>query len=174
MAGVKISRAENENRFKKGMYPTETDFANVFASFVHKDDTVKMSQVSFGEGGGNLGEVIDGKADKQTVETFVKEVETALGTVRDEETGEITKTVIDDLRRRIEAAENDLAARPTGSFLRQVADLDAYTDAQDGEIVQYVGQTDGRYTRGWFYERAEDLDTGDRIWQNITTSPAIV
>lgn len=44
------------------------------------------------------------------------------------------------------------APAPT-NYLKQVADLDAYTDAQEGEIVQYVGTSTADYTRGFCYER---------------------
>ena len=250
MSGIKISRTENENRFKKGMYPTENDFANAFASFVHKDDTISMSQVTLAEGEETIDEVIDKKADKQTLEDFISEIETVLETTRDEETGEISKTVIQDLSKRIEDAEkkladtsntaernenaivkilsilgkqegetvSELAERFTSlsgdyatvyafvskvkdflesadvadetinrwqeiesflqgitdtetltgllqemkqeiieqipdNYLEQVADLDGYTDAPEGKIVQYIGQTNENYTRGFMYER---------------------
>lgn len=41
----------------------------------------------------------------------------------------------------------------TGNYLKQISDLDAYTEAQEGEIVQYVGQSTAEYTRGFCYER---------------------
>ena len=37
--------------------------------------------------------------------------------------------------------------------MEQVADLDGYTDAEEGKIVQYIGQTNENYTRGFMYER---------------------
>lgn len=40
-----------------------------------------------------------------------------------------------------------------GKFVKQVEDLDAYTDAPDGEIVEYIGETDENYTNGYFYKR---------------------
>lgn len=43
----------------------------------------------------------------------------------------------------------------TGNYLKQIADLDAYTEAQEGEIVQYVGSTTENYRRGFCYERVE-------------------
>jgi len=253
MSGVKISRTENENRFKKGMYPTENDFANAFASFVHKDDTISMSQVTLGDTDETIGEVIDQKADKKNLEDFIKDVDTILETVRDPETGEISKTVIQDLSKRIEDAGKVLAdtsntaeqnesaiakilsilgkqegetvselaekftslsgdyatvyafvskvkdflesadvadttinrwqeiesflkgitdtetltgllqemkqeiieqiPEPQSNYLEQVEDLDAYTDAPKGKIVQYIGQTNENYTRGFMYER---------------------
>lgn len=251
MSGTKKDRESLKNRFKKGMYPTEDDFADVFESYVHKDDTIKMSQVVLEEGGESVGEVIDKKADKKTLDAFIEEVDTVLETVRDAETGEITKTVIQDLTKRIEDAEEDLAdaannaekngdavakiltilgkqdgetvselaerfstlsgsyatvyafvskvkaflesadasdetinrwqeiesflqgitdketltglleslkteimqSVPKGNFLKLVDDLDAYTDASDGEIVKYTGQTNEKYTRGFDYER---------------------
>lgn len=251
MSGTKKDRESLKNRFKKGMYPTEDDFADVFESYVHKDDTIKMSQVVLEEGGESVGEVIDKKADKKTLDAFIEEVDTVLETVRDAETGEITKTVIQDLSKRIKDAEDDIAETsntaeknenaiakilsilgkqdgetvselaekftalsgdyatvyafiskvkaflesadvadttinrwqeienflqgitdtetltgllenlkteikneiPKGNFLEQVADLDGYTDAEDGKIVQYIGQTNEQYERGHFYER---------------------
>lgn len=251
MSGIKKDRESLKNRFKKGMYPTEDDFADAFESYVHKDDTIKMSQVVLEDGGESVGEVIDKKADKKTLDAFIEEVDTVLETVRDAETGEITKTVIQDLTKRIEDTEEDLADAannaekngdavakiltilgkqdgetvselaerfstlsgsyatvyafvskvkaflesadasdetinrwkeiesflqgitdketltgllehlkteikneiPKGNFLEQVADLDGYTDAEDGKIVQYIGQTNDKYERRHFYER---------------------
>lgn len=40
----------------------------------------------------------------------------------------------------------------TGNYLEQVTNLDTYTDAQNGKIVQYVGETNEKYHRGMFYE----------------------
>ena len=239
------------------MYPTEDDFADVFESYLHKDDTIPVSKVTVGEGGESIGNAIDGKADKQTLETFINEMETVLETVRDESTNEITHTVITDLAQRITDAENDIAnaaneaetngnaiakiltilgkqdgetvtelasrfsalsgdyatvfafvskvktflesadvadttinrwqeiesflqgitdtetltgllqqmkqeilaeipepqPQPTGNYLELVEDLDDYTDAPEGKIVKYVGQTNEKYTRGFDYER---------------------
>ena len=271
MSGVKISRTENENRFKKGMYPTENDFANAFASFVHKDDTISMSQVTLGDTDETIGEVIDKKADKKNLEDFIKDVDTILETVRDKETGEISKTVIQDLSKRIEDAENDLAntsntaeqnesaiakilsilgkqegetvselaekftalsgdyatvyafvskvktflesadvadttinrwqeiesflqgitdketltgllqemkqeiidqiPEPQSNYLEQVEDLDDYTDAPEGKIVQYIGQTNEKYTRGFMYERVKNNPTTHTEERTIITLP---
>lgn len=256
MSGTKKNRTDLENRFKKGMYPTENDFANVFASYVHKDDAITLSQITLEEGGDNLGEVIDSKADKQTLETFVREVETVLETTRDSETGAITNSAISSLAQRITDAENDIASAanavetnedsiakiltilgkqngesvselasrfsalsgdyatvfafvskvktflesadvadttinrwqeieaflqgitdtetltgllqqmkqeilaeiPTpqsGNFIEYTTDLDAITDAPNGKIMQYWGQSNDKYKRGQFYERVE-------------------
>ena len=273
MSGIKISRTENENRFKKGMYPTENDFANVFASFVHKDDTISMLQVTLAEGEETIGEVIDKKADKQTLEDFISDIETVLETTRDEETGEITNTAIKALAERIETAEDDIASaantaesnenaivkilsilgrqegetvselaerfsslsgdyatvyafvskvkdflesadvadetinrwqeienflqgitdtetltgllqemkqeiidqipepQTQGNYLEQVADLDGYTDAPEGKIVQYIGQTNENYTRGFMYERVKSESTTQTIERTIITLP---
>lgn len=262
MSGTKKDRKSLKNRFKKGMYPTEDDFAAVLESYVHKDDTIEMSKVVLKEGGETVSEVIDKKADKRTLDAFIEEVDTVLETVRDAETGEITKTVIQDLSKRIKDAEDDiadtsntaeknenaiakilsilgkqdgetvseLAARftalsgdyatvyafiskvkaflesadvadttinrwqeienflqgitdketltgllehlkteikneiPKGNFLEQVADLDGYTDAEDGKIVQYIGQTNDKYTRGYCYERKSKEDVVINDW----------
>ena len=39
-----------------------------------------------------------------------------------------------------------------GKFVKQVEDLDAYTDAADGEIVEYIGATNNKYTHGYYYK----------------------
>ena len=215
MSGIKKDREVLKKRFLKGMYPTEDDFADVFESYVHKDD-----------------EIINNKADKTALEKFAKETEGVLEVVRNED-GTVNKTVIQDLTKRIEDAEeiltilgkqdgetvSELAERfsalsgsyatvyafvskvkaflesadasdetinrwqeiesflqgitdkktltglleslkteimqsvPKGKFMKLVDDLDAYTDASDGEIVKYNGQTNEKYTRGFDYER---------------------
>lgn len=256
MSGTKKDRVSLKNRFKRGMYPTEDDFADVFESYLHKDDTIPVSKVTVGEGGEPIGNAIDKKADKQTLETFINEMETVLETVRDENTNKITHTVITDLAQRITDAENDIAnaanaaetngdaiakiltilgkqdgetvselasrfsalsgdyatvfafvskvktflesadvadttinrwqeiesflqgitdtktltglladlkqeilaeipepqPQPSGNYLELVSDLDDYTDAPEGKIVKYVGQTNEKYTRGFDYE----------------------
>lgn len=233
MSGTKTNRTDLENRFKKGMYPTENDFANVFASYVHKDDAITLSQITLEEGGDNLGEVIDSKADKTTLQTFIDETETILQVVRNDK-NQIASTAIDDLLSRIQAAEDDidtaednisghetriatlessktdyeafkervrafledadasdatinrwheietflqgitdtetltgllndlkneiLAAIPSpqsGNFIEYTTDLDAITDAPNGKIMQYWGQSNDKYKRGQFYERVE-------------------
>ncbi len=267
MSGTKTNRTDLENRFKKGMYPTENDFANVFASYVHKDDAITLSQITLEEGGDNLGEVIDSKADKQTLETFVREVETVLETTRDSETGAITNSAISSLAQRITDAENDIASAAnaaetngdsiakiltilgkqngesvselasrfsalsgdyatvfafvskvktflesadvadttinrwqeietflqgitdtetltgllqqmkqeilaeipspqSGNFIEYTTDLDAITDAPNGKIMQYWGQSNDKYKRGQFYERVEggsNVQIGDLV-----------
>ena len=269
MSGTKKDRRSLNNRFKKGMYPTEDDFADVFESYVHKDDTIEMSKVVLKEGGETVSEVIDKKADKKTLDAFIEEVDTVLETVRDAETGEITKTVIQDLSKRIKDAEDDIADNsntaernenaiakilsilgkqdgetvselaerfsalsgsyatvyafiskvkaflesadvadttinrwqeienflqgitdketltgllenlkteikneiPKGNFLEQVADLDGYTTAEDGKIVQYIGQTNEKYTRGFMYERVKNNPTTHTEERTIITLP---
>lgn len=264
MSGTKTNRTDLENRFKKGMYPTENDFANVFASYVHKDDAITLSQITLEEGGDNLGEVIDSKADKQTLETFVREVETVLETTRDSETGAITNSAISSLAQRITDAENDIASAAnaaetngdsiakiltilgkqngesvselasrfsalsgdyatvfafvskvktflesadvadttinrwqeieaflqgitdtetltgllqqmkqeilaeipspqSGNFIEYTTDLDAITDAPNGKIMQYWGQSNDKYKRGQFYERVEQSLPADQF-----------
>ncbi|MBO7438239.1 MAG: hypothetical protein J6U21_01015 [Bacteroidales bacterium] len=270
MSGTKKDRVSLKNRFKRGMYPTEDDFADVFESYLHKDDTIPVSKVTVGEGGEPIGNAIDKKADKQTLETFINEMETVLETVRDENTNEITHTVITDLAQRITDAENDIAnaanaaetngdsiakiltilgkqdgetvtelasrfsalsgdyatvfafiskvknflesadiadttinrwqeiesflqgitdtetltsllqqmkqeilaeipepqPQPTGNYLELVEDLDDYTDAPDGKIVKYVGQTNEKYTRGFDYEKTSsgiNVNIGDLV-----------
>ena len=49
------------------------------------------------------------------------------------------------------------------SALRQVADLDQY-DAQDGDIVQYIGPTTAEYVNGYVYKLAKkEFESTDKI-----------
>ena len=181
MSGIKISRTENENRFKKGMYPTENDFANVFASFVHKDDTISMSQVTLAEGEESIGEVIDKKADKQTLEDFISEIETVLETTRDEETGEITNTAIKALAQRIETAEDDIAsaADTAESNENAIVKILSILGRQEGETVSELAERfsslSGDYATVYafvskvkdFLESADVADETINRWQEI-------
>ncbi len=236
MTGTKKDREALKNRYRKGMYPTENDFADVFESYVHKDDDIPMSKVVITDGDGKptpLSGEIDKKADKTTLQTFIDEIETILQVVRNEN-NQIASTAIDNLPSRIQAAEDDidtaednisghetrivtlessktdyeafkervrafledadasdatinrwheietflqgitdtetltgllndlkneiLAAIPSpqsGNFIEYTTDLDAITDAPNGKIMQYWGQSNDKYKRGQFYERVE-------------------
>ena len=236
MTGTKKDREALKNRYRKGMYPTENDFADVFESYVHKDDDIPMSNVVITDGDGNtttLSGEIDKKADKTTLQTFIDETETILQVVRNDN-NKIASTAIDNLLSRIQAAEDDidtaednisghetriatlessktdyeafkervrafledadasdatinrwheietflqgitdtetltgllndlkneiLAAIPSpqsGNFIEYTTDLDAITDAPNGKIMQYWGQSNDKYKRGQFYERVE-------------------
>ena len=236
MTGTKKDREALKNRYRKGMYPTENDFADVFESYVHKDDDIPMSKVVITDGDGKpttLSGEIDKKADKTTLQTFIDETETILQVVRNDN-NQIASTAIDNLLSRIQAAEDDidtaednisghetriatlessktdyeafkervrafmedadasdatinrwheietflqgitdtetltgllndlkneiLAAIPSpqsGNFIEYTTDLDAITDAPNGKIMQYWGQSNDKYKRGQFYERVE-------------------
>lgn len=247
MTGTKKDREALKNRYRKGMYPTENDFADVFESYVHKDDDIPMSKVVITDGDGNtttLSGEIDKKADKTTLQTFIDETETILQVVRNDN-NQIASTAIDDLLSRIQAAEDDidtaednisghetrivtlessktdyeafkervrafledadasdatinrwheietflqgitdtetltgllndlkneiLAAIPSpqsGNFIEYTTDLDAITDAPNGKIMQYWGQSNDKYKRGQFYERVEggsNVQIGDLV-----------
>jgi len=80
MAGTKTSRAELKSHFQKGDYPTENDFANVFESYVHKDDDISASKVSISDSEGNrtsISTLIDRKADKSIVSAHDKRLDDA-------------------------------------------------------------------------------------------------
>lgn len=236
MTGTIKDREALKNRYRKGMYPTESDFADVFESYVHKDDDIPMSKVVITDGDGNpttLSGEIDKKADKTTLQTFIDETEAILQVVRNDN-NQIASTAIDNLLSRIQDAEDDidtaednisghetriatlessktdyeafkervrafmedtdasdatinrwheietflqgitdtetltgllndlkneiLAAIPSpqsGNFIEYTTDLDAITDAPNGKIMQYWGQSNDKYKRGQFYERVE-------------------
>lgn len=56
-----------------------------------------------------------------------------------------------------------------GKFVKQVEDLDSYTDAPDGEIVEYIGETNSNYTNGYFYKRIAGGSTAE--YETITIPP---
>lgn len=201
MSGTKTSRADLKNRFKKGMYPTEGDFANVFESYVHKDDDISMSKVVLTDGDGNtttLNNVIGNKADKTDLTEITNRLTTAendIDTAEDNIAGHETRIKsLEAFKERVRAFLEDadasdetinhwheiesflqgitdtqtltglladlkqeiLASIPepqTGNYLKLVPDLDAYTDAPDGEIVKYTGPTNNKYTHGFDYEK---------------------
>ena len=91
----------------------------------------------------------DTDATDETINKW-KEIESFLQGITD------TKTLaglLSDLKAEIIALIPEPEPAQQGNFVKQVADLDGYSEAQDGEIVQYVGQTSENYTRGFFYER---------------------
>ena len=53
---MKVSLSQIKSWFKKGMYPTESQFANTFDSFWHKDDTLPLSAIQ------NLMQILNDKA----------------------------------------------------------------------------------------------------------------
>jgi hypothetical protein len=56
------------------------------------------------------------------------------------------------LSERVSTLENAEPPQVTGSYLKQIADLDSY-EGTEGEIVQYIGATNENYRRGFCYER---------------------
>ena len=92
----------------------------------------------------------DADASDETINRW-QEIESFLQGITDTETlTGLLEQQRTDLEGRIAEA---IAAIPKGNYLKQISDLDGYTEAQDGEIVQYVGQTNDNYTRGYIYER---------------------
>lgn len=78
------------------------------------------------------------------------EIENFLQGITDTET---LTGLLNDLKQEILAEIPEPQPQPSGNYLELVDDLDAYTDAPDGKIVKYVGQTNEKYTRGFDYER---------------------
>ena len=93
----------------------------------------------------------------ETINRWV-EIETFLTGITDQET----------LAGLLLALKNEILAQipepQTGNYLKQISDLDAYTEAQVGEIVQYVGTSTADYTRGFCYE-----NKGEGTWGSATT-----
>ena len=60
---MKVSLSQIKSWFKKGMYPTESQFANTFDSFWHKDDTLPLSAIQ------NLMQILNDKASVSTLDS---------------------------------------------------------------------------------------------------------
>lgn len=82
----------------------------------------------------------------ETINRWV-EIETFLTGITDQET---LAGLLLNLKNEILA---QIPEPQTGNYLKQISDLDAYTEAQEGEIVQYVGSTTENYKRGFCYEK---------------------
>ena len=166
----KISRQENKARYKTGMYPTQQDFENVFDSYVHKDDIVPAEQVKSGDK--TIIQLINELserththqiADVEGLQTFIDQVNNFLGTVdASDETINRWKeleaflqgiTDTENLLTLLQQYRQEILSAVEGQYLMQVPDLDAYTTAPDGKIVQYIGATTDKYKHGFIYER---------------------
>jgi len=90
----------------------------------------------------------------ETINRWV-EIETFLTGITDQET---LAGLLLNLKNEILA---QIPEPQTGNYLKQISDLDAYTDAQEGEIVQYVGTSTDDYTRGFCYEKTIQKRIGD-------------
>ncbi|MBQ3690285.1 MAG: hypothetical protein II937_10580 [Bacteroidales bacterium] len=231
------TRTELKNKFKRGMYPTEGDFANVFDSYVHKDDMVELEKVvqTIDNEQKTLATIIN-ESKEEAIAAAVQQagesealtaIRNRLTTAEDDidtdednisghetriQTLETSKSDYEAFKERVRAFLEDSDAsdetinhwheiesflqgitdqetltglladlkaeilelipeQQQGNFVKQISDLDGYTEAQDGEIVQYVGQTTDSYTRGFFYERKEG-EGGEEI--QVTTAPLTI
>ena len=95
----------------------------------------------------------------ETINRWV-EIETFLTGITDQET---LAGLLLNLKNEILA---QIPEPQTGNYLKQISDLDAYTEAQEGEIVQYVGSTTENYTRALCYERVV-LDKEKTIFNEV-------
>lgn len=93
----------------------------------------------------------DSDASDETINRW-QEIETFLQGITDTQT---LTGLLQDLKAEILAEIPEPEPAQQGNYLKQIADLDGYTDAQNGEIVQYVGQTTEKYTRGYIYEKVK-------------------
>lgn len=91
-----------------------------------------------------------------------KEIETFLTGITDQET---LAGLLLQLKNEITAL---IPAPAPTNYLKQISDLDAYTTAQEGEIVQYVGSTTAKYTRGHCYEKKREYSFDAGLILTIT------
>ncbi len=101
----------------------------------------------------------DANASDTTIDRW-HEIENFLQGITDTET---LTGLLNDLKQEILSEIPEPQPQPSGNYLELVEDLDAYTDAPDGKIVKYVGQTNEKYTRGFDYEKKESYQFGEYV-----------
>lgn len=141
--------------FRKYALPTEQQFAELIDAFVHKDEDILTQEKIDG-----LISELAGKVSKETFESFKTEIQnlvTEAGGGYDS-LAERMSTMEDNVSGH-ETRIKTLEDAPKGNFVERCPDLDAYTEAEDGKIVMYDGETNEKYHRGWFYERKEGEKT---------------
>lgn len=172
MSGTKTSRADLKNRFKKRMYPTEEDFANVFESYVHKDDNIPMSQVVLTDGDGNtttLNNVIGNKADKTDLTEITNRLTTAendIDTAEDNIAGHETRLqTLETFKERVRAFLEDADAsdetinrwHEIESFLQGITDTQTLTGLLN-DLKQEILQSIPQSQQGNYLQLIDDLD----------------
>ena len=172
MSGTKTSRADLKNRFKKGMYPTEGDFANVFESYVHKDDDISMSKVVLTDGDGNtttLNNVIGNKADKTDLTEITNRLTTAendIDTAEDNIAGHETRIKsLEAFKERVRAFLEDADAseetinrwHEIESFLQGITDTQTLTGLLN-DLKQEILQSIPQSQQGNYLQLIDDLD----------------
>lgn len=172
MSGTKTSRTDLKNRFKKGMYPTEGDFANVFESYLHKDDDISMSKVVLTDGDGNtttLNNVIGNKADKTDLTEITNRLTTAendIDTAEDNIAGHETRIKsLEAFKERVRAFLEDADAseetinrwHEIESFLQGITDTQTLTGLLN-DLKQEILQSIPQSQQGNYLQLIDDLD----------------
>jgi|GEM_PF-2573521 len=102
----------------------------------------------------------DSDSSDETINRW-HEIENFLQGITDTET---LTGLLQDLKAEILAEVPVTSGGETsGNYVKQIEDLDSY-EGESGEIVQYIGQTDSNYTRGFFYEKRADSSSSSDAW----------
>ena len=145
------SRETLKDYFRKYALPTEQQFAELIDAFVHKDEDLLTQEKIDG-----LISALESKVSAETFESFKTEIQnlvTEAGGGYDS-LAERMSTVEDNVSGH-ETRIKTLEDAPKGNFVERCSDLDSYTEAEDGKIVMYDGETNEKYHRGWFYEKVK-------------------
>lgn len=154
------------------MYPTEDDFANVFESYVHKDDDISMSKVVLTDGDGNtttLNNVIGNKADKTDLTEITNRLTTAendIDTAEDNIAGHETRIQgLEAFKERVRAFLEDADAseetinrwHEIESFLQGITDTQTLTGLLN-DLKQEILQSIPQSQQGNYLQLIDDLD----------------
>ena len=104
---AKTSVENLKARFKRGMYPTEGDFANVFDSYVHKDDGIDINDVTADNGSKTLTTLL--QEFKQEILQDAKDQQEQYDDTELKGKGEANEGAISSLEGRVSTNEGDIS-----------------------------------------------------------------
>ena len=135
---MKVTLSQIKSWFKKGMYPTESQFANAFDSFWHKDDTLPLSAIQ------NLAQVLNDKASIQSLETKANadhkhtlEDITDIDDFKIEVDAELSETSENPVQNKVVKEALD-AKQPVGNYAEENHNHDEAYSPLEHEHAQYL------------------------------------
>ena len=130
---MKVSLSQIKSWFKKGMYPTESQFANTFDSFWHKDDTLPLSAIQ------NLMQILNDKASVQLVSGKQDKTDTTLQTADKTVVGAINEVNTKTSNIEREIGNEDLLSDHAQSIKGAIAEINTWRGNASQDIEHLVG-----------------------------------
>ena len=130
---MKVTLSQIKSWFKKGMYPTESQFANTFDSFWHKDDTLPLSAIQ------NLMQILNDKASVQLVSGKQDKTDTTLQTADKTVVGAINEVNTKTSNIEREIGNEDLLSDYAQSIKGAIAEINTWRGNASQDIEHLVG-----------------------------------